>query len=601
MNRRRASIGKFQTLVIACLQAALASACQGTIGDVGAGSHRPEGAPRDGTGGMEGNPPPGAGGGNVVDLARFVYQCEDPTARGVSDSKLRRLTRPELVATLSALVGDAVMSDAGIQTQLELLTADRVITSIQDVAESPPDTQPAAMLEIALKAADLVLASEASTKKVFGECASTAQFSDDCLGSFVTRFGLEVYRRPVTDAESKSVVGQYEAAGETEEGMRRILARFLMSPSLVFHVEVGSRQEGARVRLTDHEVASRLAYRLTGTLPDAELIEAAVRGTLGSLDELRIHAKRLVSSPAVRQRVQEFFRFYAQLYSVPAPSADAARLNGIGDAAALRGEMEREASDFVDHVFWTANGGLNELLTSTDVFPRSSGMAKILETEIASGESPSSTTADHAGILLRPAFLADAGKLTRPYHRALRVRSGMLCETFGLPDPNAIAARQNELGDLSQLSNRERLEAETSAPLCQACHGKLNPVGFALEGHDQLGMVRSVESNFDETGKVIRTHPIDTHVAGTFIDDGSGEVPSFDGATDLVRALAAGKDARGCFARRVFEYQRVRVKTLDDDCALRDIEIGLAASGSLLDAFIASVVNEDIFYKAEGI
>jgi len=227
-------------------------------------------------------------------------------------------------------------------------------------------------------------------------------------------------------------------------------------------------------------------------------------------------------------------------------------------------------------------------------------MAKILETEIATGDSPSTTTADHAGILLRPAFLSDAGKLTRPYHRALRVRSGMLCETFGLPDPNAIAARQRELGDLSQLSNRERLEAETSAPLCQGCHGKLNPVGFALEGHDQLGMRRSVESNFDEAGKVLRTHPIDTHVTGTFIDDSEGEVPSFDGATDLVQALASGKDARGCFARRIFEYQRVRVETPSDGCALRDIESGLAASGSLLDAFVTSVVNEDIFYKVEG-
>jgi hypothetical protein len=576
------------------LLAALA-ACQGAIerpAGPGSGAH--------GSADVEGRA--GAGASEVgAQSSEFVYACRDAKARGSSDARLRRLTQPELTNTLTTLLGREVMGDAAIQTQLGLLTQDRVIRSIQDVAESPADSQPSAQLEIALRAAELVTARDDSIQRVFGSCASVASLPEPCLRSFVTSFGAKLQRRPLTTAESDRVIAQYQAADSNVEGMRRILARLLMAPSLTFHLELGSAPVEGRVRLTDYEVAARLAYRLTGNMPDAALLAAAADGSLRTLTGVRKQAERLVSSPDFRTQVTDFFRFYAQLYAIPTPHAFVARLDEVADPASLGPELAQETLDFIDHVVWTRRAGFRDLLSSRDVFPRSARMAKILETSQASGTTPVQTSVEHAGLVLRPSFLADPGLATRPYHRALRVRADLLCESFGLPDPKAIAQRREQLGDVSMLSSRERLGAETDAPVCRACHGSLNPVAFVLEGYDQLGMRRTVESVFDDkTGTVLRTHAIDTHVTDTFIRDAAGPVDAFEAAPDLVSALAAGNAARACFARRVFEFQRVRPEASADACALREVEELLAEGGSVLDAFVASVANEDIFYKAEG-
>jgi hypothetical protein len=249
---------------------------------------------------------------------------------------------------------------------------------------------------------------------------------------------------------------------------------------------------------------------------------------------------------------------------------------------------------------WNRQGNFKDLYSSAEVFPHSADMAKILETPVASAGNASTTNSDHAGLLLRPAFLAGGAALTNPYHRALIVRSNILCETFSPPDPTSINNRQGELGDLSQLSNRDRLSALTNTQTCLGCHSMLNPVGFVLEGYDQLGAKRSVESVFNPTsGAVKQTHPIITAVVDTHINDQNGEVKEFQDATDMQRAIAWSSEARACFARRIFEFQRAREVASTDACALREIESASASNG-IQNAFVNSVANADIFYKAKG-
>jgi hypothetical protein len=468
-----------------------------------------------------------------------------------------------------------------------------------DVADSPPGTQAMAMLTIAMRAADLALSDDAKTKRIFGNCAGST-ITDSCMQAFVNNFGLKTYRRPLTPAESQSLMDQFHTAGGGQEGMNRVLARLLMSPTLVFHLEPGVAGDGTRVRLTDYEVASRLSYRLVNTMPDQELLDAAGKGLLQDLGNVRSQGLRLLGASAGKTAVSDFFRYYMKLDSVPTPNAFAANLDGV-DPASIKGEMVQELQDFANNVVWTKQGTFKDLYASAQVFPRSAGMAKILETAVPAGANAATTTADHAGLLLRPAFLSGGATLTSPYHRALIVRSNILCETFGAPDPTAINNRQAELGDLSQLSNRDRLSALTNSQSCLGCHSMLNPVGFALEGYDQLGVKRTAESVFNATsGAVEQTHPVNTAVVNTHINDVNGEVKSFTDATDLQRAIASGPDARACFARRIFEFQRARTMAAADSCALREIESASSSNGTLQNAFVNSVANTDIFFKAQG-
>jgi hypothetical protein len=66
-----------------------------------------------------------------------------------------------------------------------------------------------------------------------------------------------------------------------EDKLQAALIRILMAPEFLFLVEaVPPSTPRGNYRLTDWELASRLSYFLTGTMPDKELHLAAERGDL---------------------------------------------------------------------------------------------------------------------------------------------------------------------------------------------------------------------------------------------------------------------------------------------------------------------------------
>ena len=528
------------------------------------------------------------------------YTCTDPSVRGKADNKFRRLTKPEIVNTLTDLVGSNVMSDSNIKTQLGLLTDDLLLGAPTDIPEAPPHSQMSAMLEISNRIAEIAFTTTSVRDQIFGTCAGQAAITATCVQNFISNFGLKAFRRPVTSSESANLIAQFNLVGGIE-GLKQTLMRILLAPPLTYHVEIGTMTTAGRTRLTDYEVASRISYRLTGSMPDATLLQAAASGQLATVSDVKTQAQRLMTAAnaKAKNRVSDFFRYYLQTHDIVAdPYVGAGNIAGV-NTVGLGSELKTELSDFVDNVIWNKQGKFKDLLTSTEVLPKTSRVAKILETTVATGSTPVQTNTAHAGLLLRPALLMHPGNLTKPYHRAAIVRKRVLCEIFGAPDPNAVSARQTELGDLSQLSNRDRLTQMTNIPACMGCHAKLNPVAFVLEGYDQLGMRRSAETLFNSSHTATGTLPINTQVDAPQIEDVSGPVTSMRDALDLVNAIASGSTAKSCFAQTVFEYQRARSSASEDACALSEVET-TAKDESVAAVFINSVANEDIFWKGVG-
>src|SRR5262249_5071360 len=98
-------------------------------------------------------------------------------------------------------------------------------------------------------------------------------------------------------------------------------------------------------------------------------------------------------------------------------------------------------------------------------------------------------------------------------------------------------------------TTRERIENLTSPAGCAACHQKINPVGFAFEGFDQLGRPRSQDNG----------HPVNTR--GAFV--GLPVQGEFDGAEQMTALLLDSSPARECFARQWLTYLLAR-PALDD-------------------------------------
>jgi hypothetical protein len=103
---------------------------------------------------------------------------------------------------------------------------------------------------------------------------------------------------------------------------------------------------------------------------------------------------------------------------------------------------------------------------------------------------------------------------------------------------------------------------------------------------------------FDNSGAVTHTFPIDTATQDPQLEPG-GPAALTD-AQDLVTAIASGKKARSCFAETMFDYVHVRAAEPADACALHDVEEASKDEGSILDAFLSTVANEDVFWKGLG-
>lgn len=534
---------------------------------------------------------------DVVAPGQPIYQCASPAQRGVSEDKMRRLIKSELTNTFIGLLSTSVVNNSDIQNQLSLLSEDIITYEISgDIGEYPSTEQFRALVEISLKASDLALSNSSIRNSIFGSCSGNSSISESCVKNFITSFGRKAFRRPLTTTEESSYLSYYKDS-PGPEGLGRLLMRFILSPEIAFHIEVGEAFEQGRLRLTDYEVASRISYRLAASMPDNALMAAADKGELGNLANVKAHAKRIVEShPQAKLKLKSFFSYYMQIDKYSEPDQLIGSLHGI-NVSGLKEEFQQETYDYINHVVWTHKGTLSDLFTSQEVFPRSARMAKVLETEIASGSTSSTTPKTHAGLILRPGFLSSGAHLTAPFHRALTVRKNFLCETFGFPDNDIIENRVQELGDISQLSRRKQYEMLTDSPTCVGCHAKLNPVGFVLEGYDQLGIVRTEEPIFDEVGNLIKKDPIDTVVSDSQIRTVSGSVAQLNNAQDLLQHLSESQQVNGCFAKSIFEFQRWRSATIDDHCALAEIEEKTSETGSILEAYTNAVANEDIFWK----
>jgi hypothetical protein len=516
----------------------------------------------------------------------------DERQRGAANNQMRRLTRTQIANTLADLLGKAVVADAQIQTALNTVSPDVISIRPTDILPNPSDQLPSALLSIGTRAAEL-----AAAAGVFGACGKAAVVTDQCAAAFIQDFAPRVYRRPIASTEASALMATHTRLGGGLKGLEGIMARLLQAPEMVFLVEGGAAGADGRIRLDGYQVASRISYLLADTLPDAPLFAAAATGELGQLANVRAQVERLLTTSAnARAKLNDFFSYYTQTARLPDPYAPPAKFAGV-DGQKIKAEMAQELTDFISHQVFTRRGTFKDLLTSPAVFPRSAAMARILESTVAAGSGPSAAGAAHAGLLLRPALLASDANRTPAMHRGHVVRSSFLCEELPPPPPDAAAAIA-AASTSTPVGNRQRLESLTSSnPICVGCHRLVNPLGFALEGYDQLGMVRTVETSYDAKGGPAQTFAIDTVVRDPSIDDGGPD--RLAGAAELVAAIAGGRKARSCFALSAFEFYRWRDATTLDTCALGDLQTAAGDTGTLAQFFITNIANEDIFWKGK--
>jgi hypothetical protein len=151
------------------------------------------------------------------------------------------------------------------------------------------------------------------------------------------------------------------------------------------------------------------------------------------------------------------------------------------------------------------------------------------------------------------------------------------------PPPNDVPKLDDSVAAAKSL--RERLERHRADRACSGCHDKIDPLGFALEGFDPIGRLRSKDD------------------AGAAVDDGAKtkEGREFSGIKGLQEVLLAREsEFSSLFCRKLLGYALGRSVLPTDKLLLETMKTRLHSGDPSVGGAILAVVQSKQFLTRRG-
>ena len=359
------------------------------------------------------------------------------------------------------------------------------------------------------------------------------------LRSFAAAFAARAFRRPLTPELEALVVGRpFAAAPDADTGLRRSLLLVLGSPRFLFREPADAADPCA--------VAARLSFGLWDSLPDEPLRQAAARGELATVQQIRRQAERMVADRRTQAKLRDFLLAWLRVDHGPELVKDASLAADFTPAAAadLRTSLLLLLDDVIAAGGPEGTADFRRLFTTEEVW-LNGRLAAIYGADLPATAAFTRLRLDdgrRAGVLSHPYMMSlfSYAAASSPIHRGVFLARSLLGNVLEPPEeavaPLAPAAHPD-------LTTRERVALQTRSAACRTCHTMINPLGFALEEFDALGRHRTVEP----AGAA--TRPIDT--TGSYRPREGAEA-TFTGARELGGFLATSPDAQEAFVQALF-------------------------------------------------
>lgn len=493
---------------------------------------------------------------------------------------LRRLTR----AQFRNAVHDVLDFDVNVNEldpdnwdgDFATIGAGRVVTSEHGVEQ----------YHQAIENAVNVVFSDRSRAEAFVGCNPTAD--DACTQTFVQRIGRLAWRRPLDSDETARVVGLARTAlaefEDAMEGMRFATLALFWSPNFLYRSELGTTAQGDALRYSGYEMASRLAFLLWNSAPDAELLDAAARGELDTPAGVRSAAARMLDGAAGREAVGSFADQYMRLDRVPLQAKDRQLFPEYG--AELQAAMIEDMRKTWQSVVFDDDASVMELF-STDQAYVNADLARLYgldDSELDSDTFQRVTLpqgSPRLGILSKAAFLSQFANQEEgsPTLRGKFIRQTLMCMPVPSP-PGGIDLVIDKAPADMPMTKRERLALHRESDGCAGCHALMDPLGLPLETFDAIGRYRTTE-------------------LGLQIDP-SGQ---FDGkpvadAREMGLAASESETVAKCLVRKFYSYALGFPERSVDRSVIEELTTTFRQSGYKLRELILALTAHDTFSTA---
>lgn len=492
----------------------------------------------------------------------------------VGPMPLIRLTRAEYTDTIRWLFGDPTLTPA---TAFSLEAGSESGFAKAQVTVGVKDARDFR------EAAEVIAAKASQPVAKFTGCDSTAP-TDACLSTFVKKLGRRIYRRPLTATEVTEQLGLFNGArmagNDVAGSVAVIVESMLQSPFFLFKWEMDEAKPklvDGDIELNKYQLASRLAFLLSGRAPDDMLIADVDGGRFSSDDDLVRATQRLLAAKETAARVYtSFHRQWLELTRMSELRKDTTKYS-YWDTA-ITADLQTEFDTFVTDVLLNGDGKLNTLLTAPYTYANER-VAKIYGASGITGGSFQKLELDPAqrkGVLMQAAFMAATGDEANSLapRRGTRILRRILC---GEIPPPPMVVPDLPMPKTGQ-TNRQRFEDHGTLSCARSCHQLIDPPGFAFENFGGAGEYRTKDNGL----------PVDS--SGRFTTPNGVEV-SFDNGAQMVEKLAGLPEVGQCVAAHWLRYALGRAEVETEAGELTRISAKFSQSGGSLSALLQAITS----------
>lgn len=516
-------------------------------------------------------------------LAVFSGAQASPSVSGLGNAPLMRsLTEAQYRATIADIFGPEVPIVGRFEPGLRADGLIAIGTSSAGISAFSIEQYNASARAIAA-----YVVSDEHRKKWVHCVPESSAFDDGCAEQFITLYGKQLFRRPLSEEESARFVSVAQSAhktlGDFHTGLEFALAGLLVSPEFLLRIERANPQasEEGQFELDRWSKATRLSYFLGGSSPDKELLRAAAAGDLDTEEGLSRQVDRLIAAPGFERAIRAFF-------------SDMLRFDMFDDLAkdpiiypAFNADVAADAQEqtlrtIVD-LLVTQDSDYRDLFTTRKTFlTRNLGPVYRLPVSKRHGWEAHefSLSSERIGIQSNFSFLALHSHPGRssPTLRGKAIREVFFCQHIPDPPADVDFTGINDTSNKARPTARHRLEAHRTQPVCAGCHFLMDPLGLALERFDGLASFR-------------------THENEALIDiSGALDTMGFNTAEGLGQALRDYPQTTNCLVQNMLGTALGHNPGAKGMAARKELIDSFKSSGYRIPELMRSIALNKIFY-----
>jgi mono/diheme cytochrome c family protein len=401
----------------------------------------------------------------------------------------------------------------------------------------------------------------------------------------LTAFMSRAWRRKVTAEEVGQKIRLFQAMRPScdtfEEAVVETLATVLASPDFLYLVRDetvrSSGPPSGPARLSEHELATRLAMFLWCSLPDDRLLKLAGRGQLSRADVLAGEVTRMLEDSRSQRFAKHFVRQWLdmQLLDFLKPGKSLELL--------LKEAMLQEPIVFFREILRRDESVLNfihaDYTMANERLARHYGLPEVYGNHFRRVK----LDAGHrrGGLLTQAGLLAmnSSGADSHPLKRGIWMLESLLNDP---PPPPPPAVPEIDLADpeVAKMSLKERIEDHRNHAACMSCHAKIDPWGIAFENYDAQGRWRDHIRGkpVDATSRLFNNEPLNGM-------DGLKRFLLENRQDQFVRAMA----------HKMTVYALGRPLTFADRSGVDEITAKVRRQGDGLATLIMQVATAELF------